>query len=65
MRRRVLLCFVLALASGCKGDEATKPTMTSAPPPPSRTVSDGNHNGGNKDFFFLPPMVANPSGSAN
>src|SRR6476661_5261816 len=65
MRRRVLLCFVLATASGCQGDAATKPSMTSAPPPPpSRIISDGNHNG-NPDFFFLPPMVANPSGSAN
>ncbi len=65
MRRRVLLCFVLATASGCQGDAATKPSMTSAPPPPpSRIISDGNHNG-NPDFFFLPPMVANPSGSSN
>ncbi len=64
MRRRVLLCFVLALASGCQGDDATKPKTTSAPPPPSSIISDGNHNG-NPDFFFLPPMVANPSGSTN
>ena len=66
MRRRVLLCFVLALASGCQGDVATKPTMTSAPPPPpSRIISDGNHSNGNPNFFFLPPMVPNPSGSPN
>ena len=64
MRRRVLLCFVLALASGCQGDDATKPMTTSAPPPPSRIISDGNHSG-NPDFFFLPPMVPNPSGSPN
>lgn len=64
MRRRVLLCFVLALASGCQGDEATRPS--SAPPPsPSRTIIDGNHSEGNRDFFFLPPMVADPSGSPN
>ena len=72
MRRRVLLCFVLAIASGCRGGDAVRPNVDPSAPP-SRSISDGNHceitgtscTQGNPDFFFLPPMVSNPSSSPN
>jgi hypothetical protein len=62
MRRRVLLCFVLALASGCRGGDAARP-IADPSAPPSRSISDATHSSGNPDFFFLPPMVSNPSAS--
>jgi hypothetical protein len=72
MRRRVLLCFVLALASGCQGGDATR-SIIGAAALPSHSISDGNNcelpgtscTKGNPDFFFLPPMVSNPSSSSN
>lgn len=64
MRRRVLLCFVLALASGCRGGDAVRP-IADPSAPPSRSISDATHASGNPDFFFLPPMVKNPSASPN
>ena len=72
MRRRVLLCFVLAIASGCRGGDLARPILDPTSPP-SRSISDGSHcvvpgpscTKGNPDFFFLPPMASNPSSSPN
>lgn len=64
MRRRVLFCFVLALASGCRGGDAARP-IADPHAPPSHSISDATHSLGNPDFFFLPPMVSNPSSSPN
>src|SRR5690349_17819789 len=65
MRRRVLLCLTLITVSACNGDKVATPSSN----PPTKAISDGAHEAkigpNNPDFFFLPPMVANPSGSAN
>jgi len=62
MNTRPLVIAALTLVMACEG---TRPTAApTAPIDPSKLISDGAH-GGNIDFFFLPPMVSDPSTSAN
>jgi hypothetical protein len=61
-RRWLLLMAVLATATACR--DSIAPRDLKAPVGPSHTIFDGAHNGGNDDVFFLPPLVADPSGSA-
>jgi len=62
MNTRPLVIAALTLVMACEG---TRPTAApTAPIDPSKLISDGAH-GCNIDFFFLPPMVSDPSTSAN
>jgi len=61
LARLPLAAAALVLVVACQGERALTPAVA----PPSFTLDDGTRTGGNPDFFFLPPIVPNPSGSAN
>jgi hypothetical protein len=52
----------LVLLSGCRDNS---PLQQNQPTSLNAMIVDGANADGNKDFFFLPPLVANPVGSAN
>src|SRR3989442_5005081 len=61
MRHLTRLVAAIVVLSGCRDNsplQENTPTLNAL-------IVDGAHGDGNKDFFFLPPLVANPVGSAN
>jgi hypothetical protein len=63
MRSRIAAFVVLAALVGCRAGDSTRPGETFYGSP-SFDIKDGANTNGNADFFFLPPMAANPVGSA-
>lgn len=63
MRSRLLTGIVLISIVGCQAGDSTKPNE-SPNSAPRLVISDANHSLGNPDFFFLPPMAADPTGTA-
>lgn len=60
MRQVTCLAVAVVLFAACRDNsplQQNQPTLNAL-------IVDGAHSG-NQDFFFLPPLVANPAGSAN
>src|SRR3954463_15335322 len=61
MKQLARLAVAVVVLAGCRDNSPLQQNQ----PPINALILDGAHADGNKDFFFLPPLVANPVGSAN